>query len=130
MNARSASHSLTAFSASVWKTGWRSKADRLITLRSSLVAVCCSNAWMSSRLLVSSSVNRRTFSMAMAGLGKLVGLSLQVGEVECPRVQHATAGDHPAHDWQERDLRNGPVMRGEEEPVTIPPVDGGVVGLA
>ena len=41
---RSASHSLTAFSASVSKTGWRSKVDRPITLSSSLVAVCCSSA--------------------------------------------------------------------------------------
>ena len=62
---RSAAHSRTAFSASVSNTGWRSKVDRPITLSSSLVAVCCSSATRSSLLRASSSVNRRTFSMAM-----------------------------------------------------------------
>ena len=65
MNARSASHSRTAFSASVSKTGWRSNVDRPITLSSSLVAVCCSSETRSSLLRASSSVNSRTFSMAM-----------------------------------------------------------------
>jgi len=50
MNDRSASHSLTAFSASVSKTGWRSNVDRPITLSSSLIAVCCSRASASSCL--------------------------------------------------------------------------------
>src|SRR6516164_1570250 len=44
MNDLLASHSLPAFSASVSKTGWRSNVDRPITLRSSLVAACCSRA--------------------------------------------------------------------------------------
>ena len=39
--------------------------DRPITLSSSLVAVCCSSATRSSLLRGSSSVNRRTFSMAI-----------------------------------------------------------------
>ncbi len=65
MSARSASHSRTAFSASVSNTGWRSNVDRPITLRSSLVAVCCSSATRSSLLRAFSSVNRRTFSSAM-----------------------------------------------------------------
>src|SRR5215471_14738779 len=65
ISARSASHSRTAFSASVSNTGCRSKDDCPITLSSSLVAVCCSSATRSSVLRVSSSVNSRTFSMAM-----------------------------------------------------------------
>ena len=36
-----------------------------MTLRSSLVAVCCSSATRSSLLRASSSVNSRTFSMAI-----------------------------------------------------------------
>src|SRR5215472_8304775 len=45
----SAPQSLTAFSTSVSKTGWRSNAERLMTLRTSLVAVCCSCASVSER---------------------------------------------------------------------------------
>ena len=81
INARSASHSRTAFSASVSKTGWRSKVDRPITLSSSLVAVCCSSATRSSLLRASSSVNRRTFSMAMtAWSAKVFRSSTCLGE--------------------------------------------------
>ena len=65
MKARSASHSRTAFSASVSNTGCRSNVDRPITLSSSLVAVCCSSATRSSRFRASSSSNRRTFWMAI-----------------------------------------------------------------
>ena len=39
-----------AFSTSVWSTGWRSNVERLITLSTSLVAVCCSSATRSSSL--------------------------------------------------------------------------------
>ena len=39
-NACSAAHSLAAFSTSVSSTGCKSNAERLITLRTSLVAVC------------------------------------------------------------------------------------------
>ena len=49
----------------VSKTGWTSVGELLITLRISLVAVCCSSASVSSRLRASSSLNRRTFSMAI-----------------------------------------------------------------
>ena len=56
--------------------------DRPITLSSSLVAVCCSSATRSSLLRVSSSVNRRTFSMAMTAWSAKVSRScdLLVGE--------------------------------------------------
>src|SRR6516164_5427967 len=53
MNERLASHSLTAFSANVSKTGWRSNVERPITLSSSLVAACCSRASRSSRVRAS-----------------------------------------------------------------------------
>ena len=44
IDARRAPHSLTALSIMVSRTGWRSNVDRLITLSTSLVAVCCSSA--------------------------------------------------------------------------------------
>ena len=88
---RSASHSRTAFSASVSKTGWRSKVDRPITLSSSLVAVCCSSATRSSLLRASSSVNRRTFSMAMtAWSAKVLSRSICLAE-NGPGSARATA---------------------------------------
>ncbi len=46
-----------------------------MTLSSSLVAVCCSSATRSSLLRVSSSVNRRTFSMAMTAWSAKVSRS-------------------------------------------------------
>ena len=61
----SAPQSRVAFSMSVSSTGWRSNVERLITFSTSLVAVCCSSASVSSRLRACTSVNRRTFSMAM-----------------------------------------------------------------
>ena len=51
--------------AMVSNTGWRSVGELEMTRRISPVAVCCSSASVSSRLRVCSSVNRRTFSMAM-----------------------------------------------------------------
>ena len=49
----------------VSKTGWTSVGELEMTRRISPVAVCCSSASVSSRFRASSSVNRRTFSMAM-----------------------------------------------------------------
>ena len=46
-------------------TGWTSVGELLMTRRISAVAVCCSSVSVRSRLRASSSVNRRTFSMAM-----------------------------------------------------------------
>ena len=43
MAASSASHSRRRVSTSVSSTGWRSKVERLITLSTSAVAVCCSS---------------------------------------------------------------------------------------
>src|SRR6266536_2063928 len=60
-----ASHSLAADSTSVSSTGCRLKVERLITLSTSAVVVCCSNDSLSSRLRACTSSNKRTFSMAM-----------------------------------------------------------------
>ena len=59
-----APHSRTAFSAR-FEDRLRSVGERLITRRISPVAVCCSSASVSSLLRASSSLNRRTFSMAI-----------------------------------------------------------------
>ena len=58
MAAMSASHSRAADSTSVSSTGCRSKVERLITLSTSAVAVCCCS---NSR----SSLSSRVFSMAI-----------------------------------------------------------------
>ena len=62
---RSPPHTRAAFSAMASRTGCRSVGELAMTRRISLVAVCCSSDSVSSRLRVSSSVNRRTFSMAI-----------------------------------------------------------------
>ena len=63
--APSALHSFIAAAAIVSNTGCTSVGDWLITRRMSLVAVCCSSASVRSRLRASSSLNSRTFSMAI-----------------------------------------------------------------
>ena len=60
-----ASHSRNACAAIVSNTGCTSSGDWLITRRMSLVAVCCSSASVRSALRASSSLNSRTFSIAM-----------------------------------------------------------------
>ena len=55
----------TALTTIASNTGCTSVCERLMTRRMSLVAVCVSSAVVSSRLLVWSSVKRRTFSMAI-----------------------------------------------------------------
>ena len=65
MYARSASHSLTAFSAIVSNTACKLEAELLITLRISAVAVCCSSDSLSSRVRAWAASNRRTFSIAI-----------------------------------------------------------------
>ena len=59
------SHNRIALLAIASNTGWVSVGDWLMTRRISLVAVCWSSAVVKSRLLAWSSVNSRTFSMAM-----------------------------------------------------------------
>ena len=59
------SQTRTARCAIVSKTGWVSVGDAEIARRISLVAVCCSSDSVSSRFRASSSVNRRTFSIAI-----------------------------------------------------------------
>ena len=65
MPARSAPQRRAADSASVSSTVWRSNAERLMTLRTSAVAVCCSRDSVSSRVRVCTSSNKRTFSIAI-----------------------------------------------------------------
>src|SRR3972149_5669892 len=65
MSPLSAPQSRVAFSTNVSSTGWRSNVERLMTFRTSLVAVCCSRASVTSRLRAWSSWKRRTFSMAI-----------------------------------------------------------------
>ena len=55
----------TALATIASNTGWTSVCERLMTRKMSLVAVCVSSAVVSSRLLACSSLNSRTFSMAM-----------------------------------------------------------------
>ena len=54
-----------ALSAIASNTGWTSVGEPEMTRRISPVAVCCSSASVRSRLRASSSLNSRTFSMAM-----------------------------------------------------------------
>src|SRR6266487_3021049 len=60
-----ASHSLAADSTSVSSTGCRLKVERLITLSTSAVVVCCTNRSLHARLRACTSPNKRTVSMAM-----------------------------------------------------------------
>jgi hypothetical protein len=61
----SASQSRVMRSRMTSYTAWSSVGELEITRRISLVAVCCSSASVRSRFLASSSLNNRTFSMAM-----------------------------------------------------------------
>ena len=80
MTPRWASHSRVAFSINVSRTGSRSNVERLMTFSTSLVAVCCSSASVSSRLRACSSWNRRTFSMAItAWSAKVFNSSMWLG---------------------------------------------------
>ena len=63
--ASSAPHTTRALRGMVSSTGWRSVGELEMTRRISAVAVCCSSASVSSRLRLCSSLNRRTFSIAM-----------------------------------------------------------------
>ena len=54
-----------ALAAIVSNTGWTSVGELEMTRRISLVAVCCSSVSVRSRLRASSSLNSRTFSMAI-----------------------------------------------------------------
>ncbi len=60
-----ASHNRAALWAIASKTGWASVGEPEMARRISAVAVCCSSASVSSRFRASSSVNSRTFSIAI-----------------------------------------------------------------
>ena len=59
----------------VSNTGCTSVGELLMTRRISLVAVCCSSVSVSSRLRACSSVNSRTFSMAITAWSAKVSSS-------------------------------------------------------
>ena len=71
-----------ALARSASKTGCRSVGERQMTRRISLVAVCCSSASVRSALRAWSSLNRRTFSMAITAWSAKVWSSAicRVGE--------------------------------------------------
>ena len=79
---RSASQSLTAFSAIVSNTACKSEPELLMTLSTSLVAVCCSRDSERSSVRWRSSLSRRVFSIAMTACAPkfLNQLDLLVGE--------------------------------------------------
>ena len=60
-----APESFTALARRVSSTGWSSVGEEAITRNTSLVAVCCSNASVRSRLRDWSSLKSRTFSIAI-----------------------------------------------------------------
>src|SRR5437867_161536 len=55
----------TAFFSMDWNTGFSSPGELLMTLNTSAVAVCCSSASESSRVLACTFSNSRVFSMAI-----------------------------------------------------------------
>ena len=61
-----AAQSWVAFARMAWNTGSSSLGELEMTLSTSEVAVCCSNASVSSRVRCCSASNSRTLSMAMA----------------------------------------------------------------
>ena len=68
-----ASHNRIALSIIASNTGWVSVGELLMTFRISAVAVCCSSASVTSALRACSSLNSRTFSMAItAWLAKVL----------------------------------------------------------
>src|SRR6266567_1514157 len=70
MAALSASHNLAADSTRVSSTAWRSNVDRLMTLSTSAVAVCCSKE------------SRSSFSRRALG----------IGNIHDPAIEHRGAG--------------------------------------
>src|SRR5262245_12830219 len=124
MVARSASHSRAADSTSVSSTVCRSKVERLMTLSTSAVAVCCCS---DSR----SSLSKRAFSMAMtAWLAKLVSSSicLSVNGERTMRMLHA---NHHRLTLPPLDIgRRRTVQRGHAEAISLGKVQIAKRGLA
>ena len=82
---------VTALSAMVSNTGWTSVGELEMTRRISPVAVCCSRVSVRSRLRASSSLNRRTFSMAMtAWSAKVLRSAICRSENGPARAPHAS----------------------------------------
>ena len=83
--------------AIVSKTGWTSVGELEMTRRISPVAVCCSRASVRSRFRASSSLKRRTFSMAMTAWSAKVWSSSICASEKGP-ASTATDGDRPDRD--------------------------------
>ena len=88
-----APHKRAALLATASITGWRSVGERQITRRISPVAVCCSSASLSSRFRASSSLNRRTFSIAMTAWSAKVSAARSVCRENDPRAPRAHGDD-------------------------------------
>ena len=85
MNARSVSHRRAALSAMVSSTCWRSVGARLIAASTSAVAVCCSRASVSVRLLSWSSLEQ---AGVLDGDHRLVGEGLDEGDLALGEGAH------------------------------------------
>ena len=76
------------------KTACKSNAERLMTFSTSEVAVCCCKASARSSVLVLTSLNRRTFSIAITAWSAKVCTSL-IWLGETVRAQNAPAPNKP-----------------------------------
>ena len=110
MKALSASHSLTALSATVSNTGFRSKAERLITSSTSAVAVCCCR---DSPQLLGSCLNFVEQPRVLDRDHRLVGEGRNQLNLLLGKRLHDTAGQYDNADRgslaQQRDAEDCPV---------------------
>ena len=117
MVAFSASQSWAANSTSVCSTVCRSKVERLMTLSTSAVAVCCCSDSRKSSVRACTSSNSRTFSIAITAwsakvvdqLDLLVGEGLHLWRVEDQHADRLALA-------QQRDAENGAIPA---EPLAI-----------
>ena len=104
MAAVSASHNRAADSTRVSSTACRSNVERLMTLRTSAVAVCCWSDSLSSCVRCCTSLNSLTFSIAItAWRAKLVNSAIcfsvngLTSERRIKRVPMASSSLSPGH---------------------------------
>ena len=76
-------------------TGWVSLSERLMTPRTSEVAVCCSSDSLSSRVRACTSSNRRTFSIASRRFHERIEHRLQVERRTADDLEHVGGGRLP-----------------------------------
>src|SRR6516164_7875686 len=80
--------SLSAPCTMASNTGWVSLSERLMTPRTSEVAVCCSSDSLSSRVRACTSSNRRTFSIASRRFHERIEHRLQVERRTADDLEH------------------------------------------